>query len=181
MTERLNDLILVDSWDNPIGTAGKGEAHARPMLHRAFSVFLSDEEGRLLLQKRALGKYHSGGLWANSCCSHPRAEEETISSAELRLMEELGVTCPLREIGSFIYFHRFRDTLYEYEYDHVRLGRCSGPFAPDPEEIAELRWVTPIQLADELRSAPEQFAPWFLTAAPMVLRELKQLDEFGRI
>lgn len=173
MTERLNDLILVDCYDRPIGTAGKAEAHAAPLLHRAFSVFLINDNGELLLQKRAAGKYHSGGLWANACCSHPRVGEESIPSAEARLMEELGVTCPLREIGCFVYLHRFHDALYEYEYDHVLIGRHCGPFTPDSEEIEELRWVTPAQLTEELRTTPERFASWFLTAAPMVLRFLE--------
>lgn len=173
MTERLDNLILVDVFDNPIGTADKRRAHTVPLLHRAFSVFLINDRGELLLQKRASGKYHSGGLWANACCSHPRIGEETIPSAEARLMEELGVTCPLREIGCFVYLHRFHDALYEYEYDHVLIGRHCGPFTPNPEEIEELRWVTPAQLTEELRTTPECFASWFLTAAPMVLRFLE--------
>ena len=172
MTERLNDLILVDCYDRPIGTAGKAEAHAAPLLHRAFSVFLINDNGELLLQKRAAGKYHSGGLWANACCSHPRTGEQTVPSAEARMTEELGVTCPLREIGSFVYLHRFADHLYEYEFDHVLLGHHNGPFTPDPGEIAALRWVGPAALEQELREIPERFAPWFLTAAPMVLRQL---------
>lgn len=172
MTERLDNLILVDVFDNPIGTADKRRAHTVPLLHRAFSVFLINDLGELLLQKRASGKYHSGGLWANACCSHPRVGEESIPSAEARLMEELGVTCPLREIGCFVYLHRFHDALYEYEYDHVLLGRHCGPFTPDSEEIEKLRWVTPAQLTEELRTTPERFASWFLTAAPMVLRQL---------
>ena len=138
MTERLDNLILVDVFDNPIGMADKRRAHTVPLLHRAFSVFLINDRGELLLQKRASGKYHSGGLWANACCSHPRIGEETIPSAEARLMEELGVTCPLREIGCFVYLHRFHDALYEYEYDHVLIGRHCGPFTPNPEEIEEL-------------------------------------------
>ena len=172
MTERLDNLILVDVFDNPIGTADKRRAHTVPLLHRAFSVFLINDRGELLLQKRAPGKYHSGGLWANACCSHPRVGEESIPSAEARLMEELGVTCPLREIGCFVYLHWFHDALYDYEYDHVLLGRHCGPFTPDSEEIEELRWVTPAQLTEELRTTPERFASWFLTAAPMVLRQL---------
>lgn len=89
------------------------------------------------------------------------------------MAEELGATCPLREIGSFVYLHRFHDALYEYEYDHVLLGRHCGPFTPDSEEIEEPRWVTPAQLTEELRTTPERFASWFLTAAPMVLRFLE--------
>lgn len=173
MPERSDGLILVDAYDAPIGTAEKGEAHAAPMLHRAFSVFLVSQ-GQMLIQQRAFGKYHSGGLWANACCSHPRVGEETVPSAELRLTEELGMTCPLSEVGSFVYLHRFADDLYEYEYDHVLLGEYRGAFTPDPEEIAALRWVSFKELARELKEEPQKFAPWFLTAAPMVLRYLAE-------
>ena len=173
MTERLDNLILVDVFDNPIGTADKRRAHTVPLLHRAFSVFLINDRGELLLQKRASGKYHSGGLWANACCSHPRIGEETIPSAEARLTEELGVTCPLREIGCFVYLHRFHDVLYEYEYDHVLQVVSTLYNRPQLAEIGELRWVTPAQLTEELRTTPERFASWFLTAAPMVLRFLE--------
>lgn len=175
MPERTEGLILVDIHDKVIGKADKAEAHKAPLLHRAFSVFLTDGE-RLLLQRRAGGKYHSGGLWANACCSHPRVGEETVFSAELRLCEELGMTCRLKEIGSFIYCHRFAEELWEYEYDHVLLGKYSGAFTPDAAEIDELRWVTPEELCEELRSSPRQFAPWFITAAPMVLRYLAEND-----
>ena len=172
MTERLDHLILVDAHDNPIGTADKHSAHAAPMLHRAFSAFITDGNGHMLLQRRAAGKYHSGGLWANACCSHPGLGEDTVFSAEQRLSEELGITCPLQEVGSFVYLHRFADNLYEYEYDHVLLGQYSGGFAPDPQEIEALRWVTLRELEEELRTAPMGFAPWFITAAPLVLRHL---------
>lgn len=176
MSERATQLILVDLYDREIGSAGKREAHARPLLHRAFSVFLTDGEGRLLLQKRAAEKYHSGGLWANACCSHPRRGEQLIPSAESRLREELGMSCPLTEVGSFVYCHRFSETLFEYEYDHVLLGKYSGPLRPDPEEIEELRWVTPQALVQELLMVPEHFAVWFLTAAPMVLHALSKRE-----
>lgn len=171
MTERNDRLILVDTLDRPVGVADKREAHAGPILHRAFSVFLWDGT-RLLLQRRADGKYHSGGLWANACCSHPRVGEELLPSAENRLQEELGMRCPLREIGSFVYFHRFAEDLFEYEYDHVLLGRYSGEFHPDAGEIAELRWVRLQELDEELRREPESFAAWFRTGGPMVLRYL---------
>lgn len=172
MPERTYQLVLVDYDDREIGTADKQEAHCRPLLHRAFSVFLVDQEGRILLQKRAEGKYHSGGFWANACCSHPRAGEELLPSAEARLHEELGMSCPLWELGSFIYCHRFAEDLCEYELDHVLLGRYSGNFTPDPDEIEELRWVTQEELKEELLHCPEHFAVWFFTAAQIVLRAL---------
>ena len=170
-----NDLlILVDLLDRETGFADKAQAHRAPMLHRAFSIFLHDG-GRLLLQKRADGKYHSGGLWANSCCSHPRKGEALMDAAQRRLYEELGTDCPLEELGSFVYYHRFADELYEYEYDHVLLGRCAGPFSPNPAEIAETAWLTPAELNEALLHQPERFAPWFRTACPMVLAHLESL------
>lgn len=172
MTERLDNLILVDVFDNPIGTADKRRAHTVPLLHRAFSVFLINDRGELLLQKRASGKYHSGGLWASLLL----ASKGGGGKHSLRRSPPDGRTgryMPLREIGCFVYLHRFHDALYEYEYDHVLIGRHCGPFTPNPEEIEELRWVTPAQLTEELRTTPERFASWFLTAAPMVLRFLE--------
>ena len=167
-------LILVDSLDREIGFCEKTPAHAAPLLHRAFSVFLVDASGRLLLQKRAAGKYHSGGLWANSCCSHPRRGEALMDAAHRRLQEELGVDCPLAEIGSFVYCHRFADDLFEYEYDHVLIGCFDGPVSPNPEEIETTAWCAQQTLLDALRCHPERFAPWFLTAAPMVLAHLQK-------
>ncbi len=173
MPERDSGLILVDLADREIGTAGKEEAHAGPHLHRAFSVFLiSPDKKKILLQKRAAGKYHSGGLWANACCSHPRAGEALLPSAEARLAEELGMTCPLREIGHFVYEATFPDGVAEYEYDHVLLGFYEGKLTPDPEEIEELRWVELSALSEELLRAPERFAVWFRTAFPMLLEAL---------
>ena len=171
-----DQLILVDLFDRETGHADKAQAHRAPLLHRAFSVFLYDG-GRLLLQKRAPGKYHSGGLWANSCCSHPRRGETLTDAAHRRLREELGADCPLQEIGAFVYYHRFAGDLYEYEYDHVLLGRCGGPFSPDPAEIAETAWFTPEALNEALLCEPERFAPWFRTACPMVLSHLARIGE----
>ena len=168
-----NDIILVDLFDRPVGTAKKYDAHTSALLHRAFSVFLIDGD-RMLLQRRAKGKYHSGGMWANSCCSHPSIGEETEEAAHRRLEEELGMDCPLKEIGSFVYYHQFGPHLHEYEYDHIFVGKYGGDFSPAPTEIAELRWVSLDQLAKELLKWPERFAVWFLTAAPYVLKWLKE-------
>ncbi len=174
----MNDtLILVDACDRAIGTAGKSEAHRAPLLHRAFSVFLYDDSGQepaLILQQRALTKYHSGGLWCNTCCSHPRPGETILAAAERRLEEELGITgCRgLRELTSFVYLHKFHEQLYEYEYDHVLLGTYRGPVQPNPEEAMAIQKVSASALAEELRLSPASYASWFLTAAPMVLRAL---------
>jgi len=175
----MNDnLILVDVYDNEIGKADKAAAHSRPLLHRAFSVFLYDNtqnSARILLQKRALSKYHSAGLWANTCCSHPRCGEELLSAAALRLKEEMGINSPpLHEISAFVYYHRFHQALYEYEFDHVLVGRYSGAYQVNPEEAAEAAWVAEDTLARDLRENPFAYAPWFLIAAPLVLRWLKE-------
>ena len=170
-------IILVDPLDREIGSAEKLEAHRKPLLHRAFSIFLVDREGgRMLLQRRAEGKYHSGGLWANSCCSHPRVGEALQPAARRRLREELGVELagPLWEWGSFVYCHRFAPDLYEYEYDHVLVGDYRGEATPDPEEIGAVEWVTFSRLERELVEEPQKFAPWFFTAAPLVLRGLRE-------
>ena len=142
MTVDQDHLICVDIFDRPVGVATKEEAHRKGMLHRAFSVFIVDSrEGRMLLQKRALGKYHSGGLWANACCSHPRQGEETTAAAHRRLVEEVGIDCTLTPLYSFVYREVFPDGLVEYEYDHVFLGWGSIHeliLDPDPEEIEQM-------------------------------------------
>ncbi len=162
-------LILVDGLDREVGTATKWQTHAGGLLHRAFSVVLvrDGQEGpELMLARRALCKYHSGGLWANSCCSHPRAGEETIQAAYRRVREELGCDAvELRELTAFAYRAEFANGLCEYEYDHVLVGRCEGEVSPDPGEVSEVRWVGYDALARELAADAPSFAAW----APMVL------------
>ena len=121
----MEELILVDLDDREIGTMDKAEAHRLGRLHRAFSVFIVDCD-RMLIQQRNRGKYHSGGLWANACCSHPRHGETLPEATERRLREELGISCELRELFDFVYFSRYVDDLFEYEYDHVFVGEYSG-------------------------------------------------------
>lgn len=162
-------LVLVDGLDRAIGTATKERTHREGLLHRAFSVVLvrEGEPGpELLLAQRAMGKYHSAGLWANSCCSHPRAGEETLDAAYRRVREELGCEAvELKELCAFAYRATFDDGICEYEYDHVLLGSCSGEFTVDSSEVGGVRWVGIEELADELACHPDRFAPW----APMVL------------
>ena len=162
-------LILVDGLDRQTGTATKWEAHVEGLLHRAFSVVLMREgEGgpELLLAKRSLQKYHSGGLWANSCCSHPRAGEEVIDAAYRRVREELGCEAvDLREINAFVYRAEFDNGFAEHEFDHVVVGRCEGAIDPDPAEASEVRWIGFDALACELAEQPKHFAAW----APIVL------------
>lgn len=172
-------VVLVDVFDRQVGTAEKLECHRQGLLHRAFSLFLVDAQGRMLLQRRAPGKYHSGGLWANTCCSHPSEGEDVREAAVRRVSEELGVAgldpSELRELGSFVYRHDFRPeggSVIEFEYDHVLLGRWEGEYTPDPSEVSEVAWVSREELARSLAREPERYTAWFFTAAPMVLAEL---------
>ena len=178
-----DQLILVDVFDLPVGQAGKMEAHQKGLLHRAFSVFLFDAEGRrLLMQKRAAGKYHSAGLWANTCCSHPRWGEAVDEAALRRLREETGLVCSLEEIFSFVYREVYADGLSEYEYDHVFVGFFDGEISQatvDPEEIAELQWMDLNAVAKGLQENPGAYGDWFITAAPGVFQWLQKNE--GRL
>jgi isopentenyl-diphosphate Delta-isomerase len=165
-------VVLVDEQDRPLGTAAKLEAHqAGGRLHRAFSVFIFDSSGRMLLQHRGAGKYHFGGLWTNACCSHPQPGEPVADAAQLRLQEEFGFDAELSPAFTFTY--RATDPasgLTEHEFDHVFFGRFDGEPRPDPAEIDEWRWVDPAQLAEAVAAHPERYTPWFRVALDEVLR-----------
>ncbi|MGN1201237.1 MAG: isopentenyl-diphosphate Delta-isomerase [Candidatus Caccovivens sp.] len=167
-----NEIVCVDVFDNELETITKNQAHSKPILHRAFSVFLINDKKEILIQKRADNKYHSGGLWANACCSHPKSQESVVISAEHRLMEELNISTTLQELFSFIYLHKFNDNLYEYELDHVLLGEYSGEVELNLEEASAYRWISIDALAQELLNEPQKFASWFLICAPRVLKYL---------
>jgi isopentenyl-diphosphate delta-isomerase len=172
------EIILVDPYDREIGTCEKITAHRERRLHRAFSLFVTDGAGNLLIQRRAAGKYHSAGLWCNACCSHPRKGEMLADAVSRRAEEELGVPefadGEPREIFSFVYYADYGE-LAEYEYDHVFLARLDREtaFHPDPEEIEELSWISLEDLERSLLDHPNRFAIWFLTAAPRVMAILR--------
>ncbi|AOT62135.1 MULTISPECIES: isopentenyl-diphosphate Delta-isomerase [Streptomyces] len=169
-------LELVDEDGTTIGTAEKLSAHRAPgRLHRAFSVFLFDEEGRLLLQRRALGKYHSPGVWSNTCCGHPYPGEAPFTAAARRVSEELGVSPSLMaEAGTVRYNHPDPVSgLVEQEFNHLFVGMVQAPPRPDPDEVGETAFVTARELAERHASAP--FSAWFMTvldAARPAIREL---------
>jgi isopentenyl-diphosphate Delta-isomerase len=166
-------VVLVDANDVEVGTEEKLPAHAAGVLHRAFSVFISDAGGRMLLQRRAVAKYHSGGLWSNTCCSHPRPGESTAAAAARRLREEMGIVCPLEPAFRFIYRAELDHGLTEHEYDHVFVGRFAGVPKPDPAEVDAWRWAAPAQIAAELQERPGDFTAWFhLAFAQMSVRGL---------
>jgi isopentenyl-diphosphate delta-isomerase len=165
-------VILVGPGDEPIGTEEKLEAHRSGALHRAFSVFVFDRRGQILLQRRAEGKYHSGGRWSNTCCGHPRPGEETEAAATRRLEEEMGFTCNLRDLFSFTYAVEVGGGLREHEIDHVLVGRHDGDPSPDPAEVAEWRWVATDALEREMASEPDRFTPWLAPAFTGLLTHL---------
>lgn len=172
-------IILVDALDREVGTATKERAHREDLLHRALSVMLWREGPRgpeILLARRAPGKYHSSGLWANSCCSHPRAGEELMDAAYRRVGEELGVEAQgLRELGSFVYRAVFEGGLSEYEFDHVILGRCVGELKPDPTEVDAVRWVPANEALAEMLERPETFCAWAYNVLSLALQNLDGL------
>jgi isopentenyl-diphosphate delta-isomerase len=157
-------VVLVDETDRELGTMEKMEAHRKALLHRAFSVFIFNSRGEMLLQRRALKKYHSGGLWTNACCSHPAPGEPLLHAAGRRLREELGFTAPLEKVFDFIYKADLDNGLTEYEFDHVFTGIYDGIMAPDEEEVSEVRFTTLDDLRDSLRAHPEQYTAWFAIA-----------------
>lgn len=165
------DIILLDYDNKQIGHMEKEEAHRRGLLHRAFSVFIIDGN-RLLLQVRNRNKYHSGGLIANSCCSHPANGEEISAAATRRVMEELGMSTTLQPIGSFIYRAEFDNGMTEYEHDTVFIGNACGEITPDTEEIESVYYEDIDVIKQQLIICPEKFAVWFITAFPIVLNYL---------
>ena len=162
-------VILVDEEDRELGTMEKLEAHRRAVLHRAFSVFIFNEQGEMLLQQRADGKYHSPGLWTNPCCSHPAPGEAIEAAAHRRLNEELGFDAPLEKIFDFVYRSEFDNGLTEYEYDHVFVGEYGGPVLYNTEEVQATEYLPVEKLQDLQHSEPSRFTTWFRTALPKVL------------
>ncbi len=171
-----DELVLVDLLDRQVGTASKERAHKEGMLHRAFSVMLwrAGAHGpELLLSRRAEGKYHSGGLWANSCCSHPRAGEDLADAARRRVAEELGATIrELREVGAFVYRAPFANGTTEYEFDHVFVATYDGEAQPDPTEVSEVRWVPTAHVMHEMLERPQKFCAWVPNVISLVLAAL---------
>lgn len=154
-------VILVDENDQELGLMEKIEAHEKGMLHRAFSVFLFNDKNELLLQQRAHSKYHSGGLWTNTCCSHPRSGEKVINAAHRRLMEEMGIEAKMSEAFSFVYQADFDNGLSEHEFDHVVIGTFNGEPNINPEEVADWKYMSMSAIEADMKSNPENYTAWF--------------------
>jgi isopentenyl-diphosphate Delta-isomerase len=155
-----NKVILVDAADVETGTAEKLDAHRRGLRHRAISVFVRNRAGALLLQRRNPEKYHSGGLWANACCSHPAPGEGVADAASRRLREEMGIACPLEPLFRFSYREQVPPDLVENEFVHVFGGWYEGPVQPDPSEVIETRWIGFDPLLTEVAENPSHYAVW---------------------
>lgn len=167
--------MLVNSDGQGIGTMDKMAAHRKGALHRAFSVFIFNSTGQLLLQQRALDKYHSAGLWTNTCCSHPRLGEFTPDAAHRRLQEEMGLDCELTELFQFSYRHEFENGMIENEYDHVFMGISDELPLPDPAEVAGFRYIDTDLLLFELLEQPDQYTAWFKICLEQVLEIYYQI------
>ena len=154
-------VIVVNDADEELGHEEKMQAHRTPVRHRAFSVFVLDGRGAMLLQRRAAGKYHSAGLWSNACCGHPRPGEPVLAAAGRRLQEEMGISCALLPGGTVSYSIDVGGGLREDELTHVFAGTFSGDVRPDPAEVCDWRWMSPEALDNARRNEPHEFTPWF--------------------
>jgi isopentenyl-diphosphate delta-isomerase len=162
----LSQVILVNEKDEVIGSMDKMQAHEEAVLHRAFSIFIFNTEGKMLLQQRADDKYHSAGLWTNACCSHPMPGEETLNAATRRLKEELGFTTTLSYKFGFTYKSGFDNGLTEHEYDHVFTGFYDGEIFPDIEEVKDWKYFSLPEIREMLEVSPADFTTWFKIAFP---------------
>ena len=166
----IENVVLIDEADAPLGEAEKLEAHRSGVLHRAFSVFAFNADGELLLQRRALSKYHSGGLWTNSCCGHPRPGETTAEAARRRLFEELGIACGELEPSGVLRYRAEIVDLVENELDHLLVTTVADEPEPNPDEVVEWRFIAPAELDAWIAAERETFTAWFPPAWEIVRR-----------
>jgi isopentenyl-diphosphate delta-isomerase len=156
-----NYVILVDEKDNQLGTMEKIEAHEKARLHRAFSVFIYNSKNELMLQQRALTKYHTPGLWTNTCCSHQKLEESNIEAGKRRLQEEMGFSTELKETISFIYKAPFENGLTEHEFDYILVGEYQDDPQPNPDEVHDWKWMSLDDIENDINKNPNLYTEWF--------------------
>ena len=167
-------VILVDENDNQVGVMPKLEAHQKGLLHRAFSVFIFNSKYELLLQKRASSKYHSGGLWTNTCCSHPREGEEILDAAKRRLIEEMGIDTSLRKVHDFIYKAELDNDLTEHEFDHVLYGIYNEDPIINKDEADDFKWIDMDSLNEDIKTNGNNYTIWFKIAFEYFYNYLKK-------
>lgn len=170
----MEQVILVDDHDNELGWMEKIEAHRKSLLHRAISVFIVTAEGKWLMQRRAINKYHSGGLWTNTCCTHPQPGETSIQAAKRRLQEEMGIKTDLKEIFQFKYKDMLDNELTEHELDHVFLGISNKKPTINTTEVAEWKYISYNKLIAEISRYPESFTIWFRKIVERVNEHVNQ-------
>ena len=170
----IEHVILVDERDNEIGLKEKLKAHQEGTLHRAFSIFIFNSKNEVLMQKRAKTKYHSAGLWTNTCCSHPRKGESLEIAVQRRLKEEMGFNTKLTKIFDFIYKAPVGSGLIEHEFDHVFIGRFEQGITPNPDEVESYRWMSLDELLIDLESNPQYYTEWLKIAFKEHLNKLKE-------
>jgi isopentenyl-diphosphate delta-isomerase len=162
-------VILVNKKDGEIGREEKIKAHLQGKLHRAFSIFIFNKKRELLIQKRAKSKYQAGGLWANTCCSHPRPKENLEEAVKRRLKEEMGFSCPLKEVFSLIYKVKAED-LIEHEFDHIFIGHFNGDSKPNKKEVEDWKWISLKELKKDIKENSKKYTPWFKIILPKILK-----------
>ncbi|MDX1652901.1 MAG: isopentenyl-diphosphate Delta-isomerase [Brumimicrobium sp.] len=155
------EVVLVNERDEVLGTMEKMEAHRKGLLHRAFSVVIFNDKNEMLVHRRADDKYHCGGLWTNACCSHPRLNENVKAGAQRRLMEEMGFSCDLTFIDTFIYKAAFENGLIEHELDHLFVGHYNDHPSPNEQEVSDWKYISLDALKKEMTYAPQNFTFWF--------------------
>lgn len=167
-------VILVNEKDEPIGLMEKIEAHEKALLHRAFSVFVFNDKNELMIQQRALSKYHSPGLWTNTCCSHQREGETNIEAGKRRLQEEMGFSTELKDTISFIYKAPFDNGLTEHEFDHILVGNFEGEPNLNPEEVADWKWMSLEDIEKDMEKNPSVYTEWFKIIFDKYYAHIKQ-------
>jgi len=169
----INQVVLVDQDDAEIGVMEKMEAHEKGVLHRAFSIFLFNDKGEMLLQRRALSKYHSPGLWTNTCCSHPMFGESLEAAADRRLREEMGMSCTMKKEFHFIYKAHLDNDLIEHEFDHVFFGVTNQSPTICLEEVCDWKWMSVYDVYVDVQLNPANYTEWFKIALPEVMAHVK--------
>ena len=167
-------VILVDQNDNELGQMGKLEVHQKGLLHRAFSIFIFNEKGQLLIHQRAEGKYHCPGLWTNTCCSHPRPGESVQEAAERRLQEEMGFSTRISPMFNFVYHANVGGGLVEHELDHVFIGRYEGEVRPNEIEVGAFKYVDIDDLVIDVKQNAKHYTPWFKVCLPQVIEVMER-------
>lgn len=166
-------VVLVDTADNPVGLMPKMEAHEKGVLHRAFSVFILNDKGELMLQQRALHKYHSPGLWTNTCCSHQRDGETNLAAGKRRLYEEMGFVTELQEVTSFIYKAPFDNGLTEHELDHVMIGHYNEVPNVNSDEVSSWKWMPLEHVRSDIEKNPDSYTVWFIIIFEKFFEQIK--------